>query len=224
MALARVRGQSGAAQQIAVELVHRGVAFVKRKAVRVAARTRDRLTRFMFDREEPPSGQPMTIVITSVAEENLYNADLFVGPHDGGTIISVTALHEHINRLIVGTLGITVRDLGHFTRGGTPPYCMLIGLDAVLSLARQHWIYEKFSEYQKGLESVTIVKLRSRYNSRSIVRLVWDNSESPSRSQAQVLNEREWKNSKYRGKSKALHGLTDVGLLIHNNGRVLAFL
>jgi len=120
--------------------------------------------------------------------------------------------------------GVSVKDLGRFTREGVSPYCMLIGLDAVFALARQHWIYEKFSEYSKGLESVLIVRLRSRYNSRSIMRLIWDNKGSPSRSQAQVLNQREWRGSRYRSKSKELVGLTDVQLVMQCKDRVLAFL
>lgn len=83
----------------------RGVAFVKRKAVRVSARTGDRLTRFLFDRSAPPSSQDMTIVITGVTEENLFSADLFMGSQDMGTVISVSALHKDINRLLVGVLG-----------------------------------------------------------------------------------------------------------------------
>lgn len=120
--------------------------------------------------------------------------------------------------------GVTAKDLGRFTWEGVSPYCMLIGLDAVFALARQHWIYEKFSEYSKGSESIVIVRLRSRYNSRSILRLIWDNAGSPSRSQAQVLNEREWRVSRYRRKSKELVGLTDVQLLMESQGRILAFL
>lgn len=109
--------------------------------------------------------------------------------------------------------GISVKDLGRFTRGGVSPFWTLIGLDAVFALARQHWIYEKFSEYRVRLDSVLIVRLRSRYNSRIIMRLTWDNRGSPSRSQAQVLNEKEWRGSRYRRKSKELVGLTDVRLL-----------
>lgn len=102
---------------------------------------------------------------------------------------------------------------------------MLIALDAVFALLRQHWIYEKFSEYSKGRESVVTVRLRSRYNPRSILRLIWDNKGDPKRSQAQVLNQREWKVSRYRGRnSKELARLTDVQLLMESNGRILAFL
>lgn len=85
--------------------LRRGVTSVKRKAVRVTARVGDRLTRFLFDRNEPPESQDMTIVITGVAEENLYNADIFVGGHDGGTVISADALHKDIKTLLVGVLG-----------------------------------------------------------------------------------------------------------------------
>lgn len=120
--------------------------------------------------------------------------------------------------------GVTVRDLGRFTIGGNSPYCMLIPLDAVFALVRQHWIYESFSEYHQDLDSVTVVKLRSRHNSRSVMRLIWDNKGAADRSQAKVLDEGEWSDSKYGKKLTVHHSLTDVRVLIRNNGRVLAFL
>lgn len=120
--------------------------------------------------------------------------------------------------------GVIVKDRGHFTRGGASPHCILIILDAVFALARQHCIYEKFSEYSKERKSVVIVRLRSRYNSRSIMRLTWDNNRSPSRSQAQVLNGKEWRVSRYHRKSRELVGLTDVQLLTENQGRIISFI
>lgn len=119
--------------------------------------------------------------------------------------------------------GTTVRDLGPFTRGKVSPFCLLISLENVFSIVRQHWVYEMFSEYSAGLDSVTIVKLRSRYNSRTKVRLLWDNRGPQDRSEAQVLFEREWKDCKYRNGSVHLKMLTDLAVVIRNYGRVLIF-
>jgi len=109
----------------------RGVTFVKRKAVRVTARTGDRLTRFLFDRNEPPPSQDMTIVITGVAEENLFSADLFMGSHEEGTVISVNSLHQDISRLLSGTT------LGGVGRRNFPPgvpiVAFVVGRSIVLS-------------------------------------------------------------------------------------------
>lgn len=102
---------------------------------------------------------------------------------------------------------------------------MLIALDAIFAIVRQYWIYETFSEYQEGLDSVTIVKVRSRFNSRSVMRLIWDNRGDPNRSRAQVLDEGEWAHCKYRGSKVWDHDdLTDIRVMVRNHGRILAFL
>lgn len=94
-------------------------------------KTADRLTRFLFGREEPPQRQDMTIVFTGLAEENLFSADVFVGDTSNeGTLIGVHSVHRHIQKLIIGNLG--GRSVGLVGVMGDTMYVAELGVSAWL--------------------------------------------------------------------------------------------
>jgi len=64
----------------------------------------------------------MTIVITGVAQENLFSADVDMA-HNEGTIVSTHSLNANIRKLIVGTLGGWSVHLERVDELGTAAFC-----------------------------------------------------------------------------------------------------
>lgn len=119
--------------------------------------------------------------------------------------------------------GVSVKDLGNFTRGEPSPYALLLPLQDVFAVIRHYWIHEKVSEYKKGELDYTIIKIRSKANRHTVVRVVWENSEDKSNSRATVITEKNWKKSAFGGKSRVLDKYSDVDIMQMHDDRMLAF-
>ncbi|CAM9763638.1 unnamed protein product [Ectocarpus fasciculatus] len=165
----------------------------------------------------------MTVMITGrFRGEGTFSAELEMGEHSRGTTISNHHLLG-IRKLIVGKLGVTVKDLGSYTRAASDPYSVVIPLDSVIAIIQANWTYLRISKYERGSSSYTIMKIRPYESKRDVFRLVWDNNGSLSRSRAAVYSATEWKKTPYRKKSVEQIGATDLGVMLENQGRMLAF-
>ncbi|CBJ49066.1 hypothetical protein Esi_0125_0081 [Ectocarpus siliculosus] len=76
------------------------------------------------------------------------------------------------------------------------------------------WVYERFCQTKCG--TMTVVVLRSQHSrGKDKLRVAWENSGSLDYTKAQVYTEREWKKTKFAGKTKTMpEGIADVDMAL----------
>ena len=132
-------------------------------------------------------------------------------PGECSAYVSSTDYHSHapvstgalngISKLISGSGKCNVRDMGGFTENLPTPFNVRISMPDVIALMRQSWTYERFCKTKCG--SMTIVVLRSQ-NSKTKLRVAWDNSGSPDCCKAKVYTVEEWKKTPFAGKTTTM--------------------
>lgn len=120
----------------------------------------------------------------------------------------------------------TVRDMGGFTaaeEGARPPFSVRLCMPDVLALIRQSWEYEKFSETKCG--TMTVLAIRPKQDTKKSakssakLRVAWYNGAGTGgaidATEAMVYTEKEWKSTKYAGKTKPMpEGFADVDVAL----------
>ncbi|CAM9956177.1 unnamed protein product [Ectocarpus fasciculatus] len=154
-----------------------------------------------------------TVVLNGVGPNGEFNS--FVSPNDDASYGAVSPGHlKGVSKLISGATNCNVRDMGGFTEGAAVPFGVRISMPDVLALMRQSWVYDRFCQTKCG--TMTVVVLRSQHSrGKDKLRVAWENSGSLDYTKAQVYTEREWKKTKFAGKTKTMpEGIADVDMAL----------
>ena len=187
-----------------------GVTRIVKKKLKVRADQREHLEQLRLTETKP--ADHFTLIINGIgAEEGQFSA--FVSPVDNEEYMSVSVGHlRGISKLISGTGKCNVRDMGGFTEGAGAPFSVRLSMPDLLALMRQSWTYEKFC--QTKCKTMTVVVLKAQGGNTKL-RVAWENSGSIDYTKAFVYTEREWKKTRYSGKTKTMpESIADVDMAL----------
>eukprot|EP00903_Cladosiphon_okamuranus_P012979 g12113.t1 len=194
-------------------VVRGGIRAVKKK-LKVRADQKEQLEQLKLTETTAASATGhFTVVVNGVGPNGEFNA--FVSPNDNDSYAPLSPGHlKGISKLISGATNCNVRDMGGFTEDAEAPFAVRISMPDVLALMRQSWVYERFC--QTKCRSMTVVVLRSQHSrGKDKLRVAWENSGSLDYTKAQVYTEREWKKTKFAGKTKTMpEGIADVDMAL----------
>ncbi|CAM9282493.1 unnamed protein product [Hapterophycus canaliculatus] len=185
-----------------------------KKKLKVRADQKAHLEQLKLTETTAPSASGhFTVVLNGKGPNGEFNG--FVAPNDNNSYKPVSSGHlKGISKLISGSTNCNVRDMGGFTEDAPTPFAVRISMPDVLALMRQSWVYERFCQTKCG--SRTVVVLRSKHSrGKDKLRVTWENSGSLDYTKAQVYTEREWKKTKFAGKTKTMpEGIADVDMAL----------
>lgn len=187
-----------------------GVTSIVRKRLKVRADQRAHLEQLKLT--EAKAVDHFTLVINGIgAEAGQFSA--FVSPADNDSYVPVSIGHlRGISKIISGSGKCNVRDLGGFTEGADAPFSVRVSMPDLLALMRQSWRYERFCQTKCRTMTVVVLKAQS---GKTKLRVAWENSGAMDYTKAFVYTEREWKKTKFSGKTKTMpENIADIDMAL----------